>query len=392
MSEDLKNVEDMGNWLEESESIKDIRERTVVEGTVVLVNRDEAYVDIGYKQEIAIPKKELASPEPESAENVVKVGDKIKVYIQSLGGENGGVLSKIKADAEVVWDELRAIKAHNEDPETEDLQTIDAHITNVVKGGLTATVNGLRGFIPASQMELHFVKDLSGYIGQTVKTLPIEIESHKRRLVLSRRQLLERERELKQQEVFNTIHEGDILKGTVKRLVEYGAFIDIGGVDGLAHISDLSWERVSHPADVLKVGQEIDVYVKNINSESRRISLSVKQTQRDPWLDRAEGYHDGDFIEGKIVKLAKFGAFMEIEPGFDGLIPMGELSDRRIENADEAVAVGDIVKVKVLRVDLKRKRISLSINRARREGAHANFRRYQPPVEPAPEVEETPAE
>lgn len=390
MSEDLKN-EDMGNWLEESEGFKDIHEHEVVEGTVVLVNRDEAYVDIGYKQEIAIPKKELAYPEPDSAEDVVKQGDKIKVYIQSLGGENGGVLSKIKADAEVVWDELRAIKAHNDDEDSNDLQTVDAKINSVVKGGLTATVNGLRGFIPASQMELHFVKDLSGYVGQTVKALPIEIESHKRRLVLSRRQLLEHEREAKQQEIFSTIHEGDVLTGTVKRLVDYGAFIDIGGVDGLAHISDLSWERVSHPSDVLKVGQETEVFVKNIDPETRRISLSVKQTQRDPWLDRAENYREGDFIEGKIVKLAKFGAFMEIEPGFDGLIPMGELSDRRIENAEEAVAVGDIVKVKVLRIDMKRKRISLSINRARREGAHANFKRYQPPVE-AEEVVEAPAE
>lgn len=375
MSEDLKNVEDMGNWLEESESLKDIHEHEVVEGTVVLVNRDEAYVDIGYKQEIAIPKKELAYPEPESAEDVVKQGDRIKVYIQSLGGENGGVLSKIKADNEVVWDELRSVKAHNDDPEVTELQSVDAHITNVVKGGLTATVNGLRGFIPASQMELHFVKDLTSYIGQTVQALPIEIESHKRRLVLSRRQLLEHEREAKQQEVFGALHEGDIIKGTVKRLVDYGAFIDIGGVDGLAHISDLSWERVSHPSDVLKVGQEVDVYVKNVDSEAHRISLSVKQTQRDPWLDRAENYHEGDLIEGKIVKLAKFGAFMEIEPGFDGLIPMGELSDRRIENADEAVAVDDIVKVKIMRIDLKRKRISLSINRARREAN--NSKRYQ---------------
>lgn len=381
-------MEDMGNWLDESESIKDIREHEVVEGTVVLVNRDEAYVDIGYKQEIAIPKKELAYPEPDSAEDVVKTGDKIRVYIQSLGGENGGVLSKIKADNEVVWDELRAVKAHNEDPESEDLQTVDAHINNVVKGGLTATVNGLRGFIPASQMELHFVKDLSTYVGQTVKALPIEIESHKRRLVLSRRQLLERERDAKQQEIFSTLHEGDVLKGIVKRLVDYGAFIDIGGVDGLAHISDLSWERVTQPSDVLKVGQEVDVYVKNVDPEARRISLSVKQTQRDPWLDRAENYHEGDFIEGKIVKLAKFGAFMEIEPGFDGLIPMGELSDRRIENAEEAVAVGDIVKVKVLRIDLKRKRISLSINRARREGANATFKRYQPETEAAETVAE----
>ena len=382
MSEDLKN-EEMGNWLEESESFKDIREREVVEGTVIQVNRDEAFVDIGYKQEIPIPKKELAYPEPDSAEDVVKKGDKIKVYILSLGGENGGVLSKIKADAEVVWDELRAIKAHNDDPDVTELQTVDAQINNIVKGGLTATVNGLRGFIPASQMELHFIKDLNGYVGQTVKALPIEIDSYKHRLVLSRRQLLERERELKQQEVFSTLHEGDIIKGTVKRLVDYGAFIDVGGVDGLAHISDLSWERVSHPSDVLKVGQEVDVYVKNVDSEAHRISLSVKQTLRDPWLDKVENYREGEFLEGKIVKLAKFGAFMEIEPGFDGLIPMSELSDRRIENADEAVQVGDIVKVKVLRIDLKRKRISLSINRARREGAHANFRRYQPEVEEA---------
>lgn len=387
MSDDVKNVDDMSNWLEESEGLKDIREHEVVEGTVVLVNRDEAYVDIGYKQEIAIPKKELRYPEPDSAEDVVKAGDKIRVYIQSLGGENGGVLSKVKADNEIVWDELRAVKAHNDDPEAEDIETVDAHVVSVVKGGLTATVNGLRGFIPASQMELYFVKDLSGYVGQTVKALPIEIESHKRRLVLSRRQLLERERELKQQEVFGKLHEGDIVKGTVKRLVEYGAFIDVGGVDGLAHISDLSWERVSHPSDVLKVGQEVDVYVKNVDPDTRRISLSVKQTQRDPWLDRAEQYREGEFIEGKVVKLAKFGAFMEIEPNFDGLIPMSELSDRRIENADEAVAVGDIVKVKVLRIDLKRKRISLSINRARRESANANFRRYQP-VEAAETVEE----
>jgi len=388
VSEDLKNVEDMSTLLEESEGFKDVHEHEVVEGTVVLVKPEEAYVDIGYKQEIAIPKRELASPEPNSAEDVVKVGDKIRVYIQSLGGENGGVLSKVKADAEVVWDELRAIKAHNDDPEVTELQTVDATITGVVKGGLTATVNGLRGFIPASQMELHFVKDLSTYVGQTVKALPIEIDttsSRNRRFVLSRRKLLERERELKQQEVFSTLHEGDVLKGVVKRLVEYGAFIDIGGVDGLAHISDLSWERVSHPSDVLKVGQEVDVYVKNVDPEAHRISLSIKQTQRDPWLDRAEGYHEGEFIEGKVVKLAKFGAFMEIEPGFDGLIPMGELSDRRIENADEAVAVGDIVKVKILRIDMKRKRISLSINRARREGNNAKVRRYQQPVEPAAE-------
>ena len=367
MSDDIKNVEDMGSLLEAAGDMNNLKEHEIVEGLVVQVNRNEAFVDIGYKQEIPVPKKELAFPEPESAEDVVKVGDKIDVYIVSLGGENGGSLSKIKADRMSVWRDMEAIKERGE--------TVEAKITQVVKGGLVASVKGLRGFIPASQMELHYVKDLSVYVDQTVEVVPIEIDKHKQRLVLSRRQVLEKEREDKQREVFDTIEAGQILQGTVKRLVDYGAFIDIGGVDGLAHISDLSWERVSQPSDVLKVGDVIDVYVKNVDPEAHRISLSVKNTQRDPWLDKAEKYVEGDYIEGKIVKLAKFGAFMEIEPGFDGLIPMGELSDRRIESAEEAVQEGDVVRVKIMRVDQKRKRISLSINRARRDSENSGYRR-----------------
>ena len=368
MSEDMKNVEDMGNWLDAAGDFN-FTNGDIVEGTVVQVNSNEAFVDIGYKQEIPVPKRELAFPEPESAEDVVKVGDKIEVYIQSLGGENGGALSKVKADRMSVWKDMEGIKERGE--------TVQAKITQIVKGGLVASVNGLRGFIPASQMELHFVKDLSVYVDQVVEALPIEIDKSKQRLVLSRRQLLEKERDEKQREVFENLQRGDVVKGVVKRLVDYGAFIDIGGVDGLAHISDLSWDRVNHPSEVMQVGDEVQVAVKNIDPENKRISLSVKDTLRDPWLDRAEKYVEGDFIEGKIVKLAKFGAFMEIEPGFDGLIPMGELSDRRIENAEEVVHVGDIVKVKVMRIDLKRKRISLSINRAKREADSANFKRYQ---------------
>ena len=174
------------------------------------------------------------------------------------------------------------------------------------------------------------------------------------------------------------------MHGTVKRLVDYGAFIDIGGVDGLAHISDLAWHRVSKPSDVLHVGQELDVYVKNVDKEAKRISLSVKDTMRDPWLDKAEKYAEGDHIEGKVIKLTDFGAFMEIEPHFDGLIPMGELADHRIERADEAVHVGDIVKVKVLRIDMKRKRISLSITKAKRDGDNAIYKRYMEEQDDAP--------
>lgn len=354
MSEQM-NMEEL--LAEAENSMPDIQERTVVQGTVIQVSRDEAYVDIGYKQEIAVPKRELAYPEPASAEDVVKVGDKIDVYVVSLGGDNGGILSKVKADRMVAWKDMEALQ--------EEGKTVEAQINQVVKGGLVASVNGLRGFIPASQMELHFVKDLSVYVGQTVECEIIEIDVHKQRLVLSRRKLLEAVRAEKEDEIFSTLEPDTIVRGTVKRIVDYGAFIDIGGVDGLAHISDLAWHRVKHPSDVLEVGQELDVYVKSVDREAKRISLSVKDTMRDPWLDNAEKYAEGDIIEGKIIKLTDFGAFMEIEPGFDGLIPMGELAEKRIERADEAVHVGDEVKVKVLRIDAKRKRISLSITKAK---------------------------
>lgn len=358
MSEDLKNTEDMGSLLDAAGDMESIREGEIVEGTVVQVSRSEAFVDIGYKQEIPIPKRELATPEPESAEDVVKVGDKIEVFIQSLGGENGGTLSKIKADRMSGWKDLETVKENN--------GTVQARVTAVVKGGLTAFVGEIRGFIPASQMELHFVRDLSVYVGQTIEAVPIEIDKSKQRLVLSRRPILEKEREGKQQEIFDKLEAGQIVKGTVKRLVDYGAFIDVGGIDGLAHISDLSWERITNPSEILKVGDEVDVYIKNVDPESKRISLSIKNTQQDPWLNKVDKYSEGQEIEGKIVKLAKFGAFMEIEPGFDGLIPMSELSDHRIENADEAVQLNEVVKVKIMRIDKQRKRISLSINRVKR--------------------------
>ncbi|MFC2265179.1 MAG: 30S ribosomal protein S1, partial [Prevotella conceptionensis] len=235
---------------------------------------------------------------------------------------------------------------------------------------------GLRGFIPASQMELHFVKDLAVYVDQTVEAEIIEIDVQKRRLVLSRRRLLERDRAAKEEAVFSAIEPEQIVRGTVKRLVDYGAFIDIGGVDGLAHISDLAWHRVKHPSEVLEVGQQLDVFVKSVDRDAKRISLSVKDTLPDPWVEKAEQYAEGDFIEGKIIKLTDFGAFMEIEPGFDGLIPMGELAEKRIERADEAVHTGDIVTVKVLRIDTKRKRISLSITKAKRDAEAADIKKY----------------
>ena len=353
----------------EQEDMPDIQERTVVKGVVVQVSRDEAYVDIGYKQEIPVSKRDLAVPAPDDAHDVVKVGDEIDVYIKSLGGDNGGSLSKVEADKMAAWKDIEEIQAKGE--------TVEAKIAKEVKGGLVAYVMGLRGFIPASQMELHFVKDLAVYVDQTVEAEIIEIDVQKRRLVLSRRRLLERDRAEKEEAVFSAIEPEQVVRGTVKRLVDYGAFIDIGGVDGLAHISDLAWHRVKHPSEVLEVGQELDVFVKSVDRDAKRISLSVKDTLPDPWVEKAAQYAEGDFIEGKIIKLTDFGAFMEIEPGFDGLIPMGELADRRIARADEAVQLGDIVKVKILHIDMKRKRISLSITRAQRDAEVSDVSYYK---------------
>ena len=352
----------------EQEDMPDIQEHTVVDGEVIQVSRDEAYVDIGYKQEIPVSKRDLAVPAPDDARDVVKVGDVIKVYIKSLGGDNGGVLSKVEADKMAAWEVIEEIQAKGE--------TVEAKIAKEVKGGLVAYVMGLRGFIPASQMELHFVKDLAVYVDKTVEVEIIEIDVQKRRLVLSRRKLLERDRAEKEEAVFSAIEPEQVVRGTVKRLVDYGAFIDIGGVDGLAHISDLAWHRVKHPSEVLEVGQELDVFVKSVDRDAKRISLSVKDTLPDPWVEKAEHYAEGDFIEGKIIKLTDFGAFMEIEPGFDGLIPMGELAEKRIERADEAVHTGDVVRVKVLRIDTKRKRISLSITKAKRDADAAEIKKY----------------
>lgn len=360
-------MQDMASLLAE-ESMKEFNPHEVIEGTVVLVNRDEAYVDIGYKTEILIAKKELAYPEPEAATDVVKVGDKINVYVVALGGENGLILSKTRADRLVAWEKVEKVK--------EEKQIIEVEILQVVKGGLLTTAFGLRGFIPASQIALHFVKDLNEFVGQKVEVEIMEADPKKQRLVLSRRSVLEAQREQKREEALASIVEGEKRTGVVKRLVDYGAFIDIGGVDGLAHISDLSWDHIKNPADVLSVGQEVEVLVKAFDPETKRISLSIKDTVRDPWFDKAEKYPVGSYVKGKIVKLTDFGAFMEIEPGFDGLIRMRELSPKHITKASEAVSVGDEVTVKVIHVDMDNKKVALSITKVQQDAEKAEYQDF----------------
>lgn len=359
--------ETMASLLEQ-ESVKEFNQHDVIVGEVVQVEPDVAYVNINYKMDIPIQKKELAFPEPASAMDVVKVGDKIKVYVVAIGGENGVTLSKVRADRLTAWEDVAKLM--------DEKKTIEVEILDVVKGGLTTNACGLRGFIPASQIDLHFVKDLNEYKGKKLEVLPIEVDPKKQRFVLSHRAVLEKQRDKMREEALASIVPGEKRTGVVKRLVDYGAFIDIGGIDGLAHISDLSWEHVKNPAEVLSVGDKVEVLIKSFEPETKRISLSIKDTMRDPWLDKAEKYPVGSIVTGKIVKLTDFGAFMEIEPGFDGLIRMRELAPRHINKASEVVNVGDEVKVKVIHVDMDNKKVALSITRVQQDAEKAEYKNY----------------
>ena len=340
------------------DNMQEINENDLVMAEVVSVGEKEIMVNIsGHKNDIPIPAKELDYPVPDNVKDLFKIGDQIEVVVLSKGGENGLVVSKVKAAQEVAWKQLENLDINEE---------FDCEVTQAVKGGLVAMAKGVRAFIPASHIELHYIKDLAPYVGKTLRVVPLDpIDVNKHRLVLSAKKILEKNREKNQAEVFETKNEGDIVKGIVKRIVDYGAFIDIGGVDGLLHISDISWNRVNHPSEVLKEGEEVSVLIKSIDREAKRISLSIKDTLPDPWLDKAAKYSVGQIIEGKINKLTTFGVFMQLEPGFDGLIPMGELSTKRIENASDVVQKDQIVKVKITKIDTERKRISLSITKAK---------------------------
>jgi len=348
----------MKSLLEEAEaSEKKFHPRDVVMGEVVAVNEKEVFVNInGYKFEGIIPLNELAVPAPEKASDVVKVGDEIKVYVVSMGGDDGLVLSKVKADNLKSWDEVEKV--------FEEQQPIQAQVTAAVKGGVTISVCGARGFVPASQLDLRFVENMKSFVGQTLEFMPLEFDKSKRKAVFSRRVLLEKAKKEREDAVFDSLEDGKVLKGVVKRVVDYGAFVDIGGVDGLVHVSELSWTRVKHPSDVVKAGDEVEVMVKHFDRETRRISLSMKNVMRDPWLDKADQLSVGQVIEGKVVKTLDFGAFVDIGDGVEGLAHLSELSEKRIAKTEDAVKTGDTVRVKILRIDKENKKIGLSIKQA----------------------------
>lgn len=352
-----------------NQELQTVENGQLIEGKVISIRDAEVYVDIGYKAEGVITLAELAFPVPESAHGVITVGDTIAVYVLQAETTDGHVqLSKVRADQALAWEKL--IKAQQEQT------TVQAQVLAAVKGGVRVAVCGISGFIPASQLALHFVEDLTSFVGQTLEVLPIEVETEKARVILSRRLVLQAERERQEKLVYASLQVGEIRQGTVQRLVNFGAFVDIGGVEGLVHISDLSWERVKHPSEVVKEGDKVEVIILKVDAEQKRLSLSLKQVQRDPWLTEAEGLKTNTIVTGTITKLSKFGAFVALTPHIEGLVHLSELSERRVHSPEEVVSVGQEVKVKILQIDTAHKRIALSITQVQQDAERAEYQAY----------------
>ena len=324
-----------------------LRPGQIVTGTVVQITEDEVCVNVGYKADGLVKKSDLSSTD-------VKVGDEIEVEVVKVNdGEGNVLLSQKNIINRKAWEDIVAKQEAGE--------FVEGVGKEAVKGGLLADVMGVRTFIPASQLSLRYVEKIDEFVGQTMTLKIIEIDKAKKRIVASRKQVLQVEEAARKKELWNTFEVGSIVKGTVRRLADFGAFVDIGGVDGLVHVTDLSWGRVKHPSDVVSVGQEIDVKILNVDPERERISLSYKQTQPRPWTVAGEKYPVGSVVEGKVVRITTFGAFVELEPGLDGLVHISQCALTRIAKVEDAVNVGDIVRVKVLDVNTEAKRISLSI-------------------------------
>jgi len=324
-----------------------IRPGQVITGTVVQITDDEVCVNVGYKADGLVKKTDLSSTD-------VKIGDEIEVEVVKVNdGEGNVLLSQKNLIDRKAWDEIIAKQEAGE--------FVEAVGKEAVKGGLLAEISGIRTFIPASQLSLRYVEKIEEFVGQPMTLKIIETDKSKKRIVASRKAVLMVEETEKKKKIWETIEVGAVVKGTVRRLADFGAFVDIGGVDGLVHVTDLSWGRVKSPADVVSVGQEIEVKIQNVDPEKERISLSYKATQPRPWTVAGEKYPVGSVVEGKVVRITTFGAFVELESGLDGLVHISQCALTRIAKVEDAVNVGDIVRVKVLDVNTESKRISLSI-------------------------------
>jgi small subunit ribosomal protein S1 len=321
----------------------------------VRIDRDEVLVDIGYKSEGVIPAKELSIRHDVDPGEVVKVGDDIEALVLQKEDKEGRlILSKKRAQYERAWSRIEQVMAEG--------GTIKGPVIEVVKGGLILDI-GLRGFLPASLVELRRVRDLHPYVGQELECKIIELDRNRNNVVLSRRAFLEESQSESRKKVLESLSKGDRRTGKVSSIVNFGAFVDLGGVDGLVHVSELSWRHVEHPSEVVQVGDEVEIEVLDVDLERERVSLSLKATQEDPWKEFERRYSAGEIIEGEVTKIVPFGAFVRVAEGIEGLVHISELAEEHVESADQIVQVGDRVRVRVVEVDVARRRVSLSMRR-----------------------------
>ncbi|MEV7802381.1 30S ribosomal protein S1 [Microbispora sp. NPDC088329] len=346
------------------ETIKYFNDGDIVEGTVVKVDRDEVLLDIGYKTEGVIPSRELSIKHDVDPAEVVEVGEHVEALVLQKEDKEGRlILSKKRAQYERAWGTIEKIK--DEDG------IVTGTVIEVVKGGLILDI-GLRGFLPASLVEMRRVRDLQPYVGRELEAKIIELDKNRNNVVLSRRAWLEQTQSEVRQTFLNTLQKGQVRKGVVSSIVNFGAFVDLGGVDGLVHVSELSWKHIDHPSEVVEVGQEVTVEVLDVDMERERVSLSLKATQEDPWQQFARTHQIGQVVPGRVTKLVPFGAFVRVEEGIEGLVHISELAERHVEIPEQVVQVGDEIFVKIIDIDLDRRRISLSLKQAN-EGAEVEF-------------------
>lgn len=338
-------------------SMKSIKKGEIVKGKVITVTDDEAIINIGYMSDGILPKKEISDNIEQSPKDVLKENDEIYVYIMEMNdGEGNVVLSKKIADKEKTWDELQ--------DSFKNSTIINVEVKEIVKGGAIAYIKGIRAFIPASQLSASFVENLNEFVGKTLAVKVIELDIDKQRVILSRKEVEKEELETKREELLNSIKPGEKIKGKVSRIAKFGAFVDLGGLDGLIHISELSWKRVNDPSEVVSIGDTVEVYVLSVDKENKKISLALKDVSGNPWNDITKKYKIGDIVEGTVSKFLNFGAFVQIEPGVEGLVHISEISEERVTNIDSVLSIGQKVKVKILDIDEKENKISLSIKEA----------------------------
>ena len=353
----INDIGDEQAFLEAVEqTIKVFNDGDLVSGQVVKIDHDEVLLDIGYKTEGVIPSRELSIKHDIDPSEVVELGSEVEALVLTKEDKEGRlILSKKRAQYERAWGDIEKVKEND--------GVVTGTVIEVVKGGLILDI-GLRGFLPASLVEMRRVRDLAPYIGQQIEAKIIELDKNRNNVVLSRRAYLEQTQSEVRSEFLHQLQKGQVRKGVVSSIVNFGSFVDLGGVDGLVHVSELSWKHIDHPSEVVTVGDEVTVEVLDVDLDRERVSLSLKATQEDPWRVFARTHAVGQIVPGKVTKLVPFGAFVRVEEGIEGLVHISELAQRHVEVPDQVVNVGEEAMVKVIDIDLERRRISLSLKQA----------------------------